>query len=215
MTFLSLRLNRRRQGIVLGVGALLLAVAGVWVLTLLPIADPLPPSLQSWRTVGSYFDNPPAWPGKPWTTKDGFGVDRQVLEAAAGPSHCGLDSLTFLNIGWPLGTSSTTADQNRLYIRDPNGKVSIPGLIGTWARNPSLPADARDTGYRYGALKLYLSPSDEDTYAYLIAPADSERCPRASLSWGAPEDVRSSCTRPKRHSYRVVTFRSAPGRILS
>ena len=84
-------------------------------------------------------------------------MDTQVLEAAAGPSHCGWDSATFLNIGWPLGTSATTAAQSRLYIRDPNGILVGQSLTGALARNPSLPADARDTGYRYGALKLYLA----------------------------------------------------------
>jgi hypothetical protein len=54
-----------------------------------------------------------------------------------------------------------------------------PYITGTWARNPTIPADAKDTGYRYGALKLYLAPSDEDSYLYLVAPADSERWPRS------------------------------------
>jgi hypothetical protein len=179
MTSPSPRRTRLRYFISWAGGALLLLAAGFWVVTLLPIADPLPPQLQGWRTVGSYFDHPPAWPGKSWTTKDGFGVDTQVLEAAAGPSHCGWDSVTFLNIGWPLGTSAITAAQSRLYVRDPNGILGGQSLTGAWARNPSLPADARDTGYRYGALKLYLAPSNEDANAYLIAPADSERWPRS------------------------------------
>ena len=84
-----------------------------------------------------------------------------------------------LNIGWPLGTRSTSATQDRQYVRDPSHILPTSGLIGSWAKNPTLPADASDTGYRYGALKLYLAPSDEDSYAYLVAPADSERWPRS------------------------------------
>jgi hypothetical protein len=160
----------------LGVG--LTAGVGLWLVTLLPIADPLPQSLQGWRTVGSYFDRPPAWPGKPWT-KDGRTVGWAELESSAGPAHCGWDSLTLMGVGWPLGTVSTTSAQERQYVRDPGGTLKTPNLLGTWARNPTLPADARDTGYRYGALKLYLAPSDQDTYAYLVAPADSERWPRS------------------------------------
>jgi hypothetical protein len=156
------------------VGVALLVAIGFWVVALLPIAEPLPPQLQGWRTVGSYFDRPPAWPGKPWI-KDGRTVAWAELAASAGPSHCGWDSLTFLNLGWPLGTRSTTAAQDRQYIRDPNRTLRSPYLLGTWARKPTLPADASDTGYRYGALKLYLAPSDEESYAYLVAPADSER----------------------------------------
>jgi hypothetical protein len=158
--------------------AVLLAGVGLWVVTPLPIADPLPPQLQGWRTVGSYFDRPPAWPGKSWT-QAGRAVDAAVLEASAGPSHCGWDSATFLNIGWPLGTRSTSAAQDRLYIRDPSRTLPTTYLLGSWARNPILPADASDTGYRYGALKLYLAPSDQDSYAYLVAPRDSERWPRS------------------------------------
>ena len=147
-------------------------------MTLLPIADPLPPQLQGWRTVGSYFDKPPAYPGKLWT-KDGRWIDSAELVAAAGPAHCGWESITMLNIGWPLGTHSTSAAQDRQYVRDPSRTLQASGLMGSWARNPTLPADALDTGYLYGALKLYLAPSDEDRYAYLVAPADTERWPRS------------------------------------
>jgi hypothetical protein len=84
-----------------------------------------------------------------------------------------------LNIGWPLGTLSTSADQDRQYVRDPGSTLPTSNLVGTWARNPTLPADAGDTGYRYGALKLYLAVSDENSYAYLVSPTDSERWPRS------------------------------------
>lgn len=42
-----------------------------------------------------------------------------------------------------------------------------------------MPSDTVDTGYRYGAIKLYFAPSDQDRFAYLIAPDDSERWPRS------------------------------------
>jgi hypothetical protein len=170
--------RRFRLSITWIVGAALLGGAGLWLLTLLPIADPLPQQLQGWRTVGSYFDRPPAYPGKPWT-KDGRSVDSAELDAGAGPSHCGWDSVTMLNVGWPLGTRSSSADQDRQYVRDPSRTLRTSSLMGTWTRNPTLPADASDTGYRYGALKLYLAASDENSYAYLLAPADSERWPRS------------------------------------
>jgi hypothetical protein len=160
------------------VAAALVAGIGFWLVVLSPIADPLPPQLQGWRTVGRYFDRPPAWPGKTWTIA-GRSVDSAELEASAGPSHCGWDSATFLSMGWPLGTRSTSAAQDREYIRDPGRTVQIPYLNGFWALNPALPADAKDTGYRYGALKLYLAPSDRDSYVYLVAPADRERWPRS------------------------------------
>jgi hypothetical protein len=170
--------QRLRTVVLVALGAIVIASAGLWLVTLLPIADPLPQQLQGWRTVGSYFDRPPAWPGKPWI-KEGHTIATAELEASSGPSHCGWDSATLMNIGWPLGTSSITAAQDRQYIRDPGRTMPANGLLGAWLRNPILPADAHDTGYRYGALKLYLAPSDQNIYAYLVAPADSERWPRS------------------------------------
>ncbi len=174
MTPLSPR--QTRAGVLI-VGVVVVVGVGLWVATLLPIADPLPAQLQGWRTVGSYFDRPPAYPGKPWTIGD-RSVDSTVLEAIAGPSHCGWDSVTLLFIGWPIGIAATNGSQGRQYVRDLHGALQGP-IHGTWARNPEIPSDARDTGYRYGAVKLYLASSDEDVYAYLIAPADSERWPRS------------------------------------
>lgn len=151
---------------------------GLWFATFLPVADPLPSPLQGWRTVGSYFDHPAGWPGKPWS-KDGRTVAWSELEASGGPAHCGWDTITMLNIGWPLGTSSISSAEDRQYLRDPSHAITTPWLLGSWAKNPKLPSDAGDTGYRYGAVKLYLAPSDQDAYAYLLAPADSERWPRS------------------------------------
>lgn len=162
---------------IVGVAAAL-AVAGWWADPLLPAADVLPTSLLGWRTVGSYFDRPAAWPGKAWT-RDGRKVGWEELEASAGPSHCDWAAETFLTIGWPVGTRASTAEHARQYIRDPYRKVIGASLSGTWRRNPEVPSDAKDTGYRYGTVKLYLAPSDSDRYLYLIAPADSERWPRS------------------------------------
>jgi hypothetical protein len=160
------------------VGILLLLGVGWWSLTLLPVADPLPPALQGWRTVGSYFDHPPVWPGKPWT-KAGRSIASEELEASAGPTHCSWDSATFLNVGWPLGTLAVDAGQGRQFIRDPRRTILGATLVGTWQHNPVLPPDATDTGYRYGSIKLYFAYTDHDYYAYLVAPADSERWPRS------------------------------------
>ena len=135
------------------------------------------------RTVGSYFDRPLPWPGGPWLI-DGRRVGSAEMTASAGPSHCGWSSATFLTMGWPPGTGTLSAAHSRQFIRDPAGQVPHDSLLGTWARNPILPADAEDTGFRYGAIKLYFAPSDQDRYAYLIAPDDSERWPRSDPQTG-------------------------------
>ena len=172
-----MRVTMRPKG-ALVVAAVLLLGLGWALASWLPIADPLPPSLRGWRTVGSYFDHPAAWPGKPWT-KGGRTIGWAELEASAGPSHCGWDSSTFLGVGWPLGTISADAGQDRQFIRDPARTLRGASLLGAWEHSPVLPADAKDTGYRYGAIKLYLAYSDQDYFAYLVAPADSERWPRS------------------------------------
>jgi hypothetical protein len=169
-------MNRAR--IVWVAAAALIVVFAIWVVTLSPLADSLPVQLQGWRTVGSYFDRPPDYPGKRWSN-EGRAVSSEELMAAAGPAHCSWGSITMMYIGWPLGTRSTNAAEARQYIRDPGHTLQPQVLKGTWARDPSMPADASDTGYRYGAVRLFLAPSDDDTYAYLVAPADSERWPRS------------------------------------
>jgi hypothetical protein len=138
----------------------------------------LPAELSQWRTVGSYFDEPPDWPGYAWE-RNGATVGWQELSTAAGPSHCEWDSMTMLYMGWPPGTRADSAAGARQYTRDPLASLPTPYLQGTWMRNPPAPSDLADTGYRFGVLKLYLAPSDQDRYVYVIAPADSERWPRS------------------------------------
>ena len=104
---------------------------------------------------------PPAWPGKLWSYA-GRNVDSDVLAAADGASLCEWNSATFLTIGWPLGTHATSTSQSRQYLRDPARVVHSTLLRGSWLKNPSIPQDAKDTGYTYGALKLVLAASDED-----------------------------------------------------
>jgi hypothetical protein len=159
------------------IAAGVLVILGVWWFAGSAI-DRLPGQMQQWRTVGSFFDRPPAWPGYAWE-RNGSTVGWEQIATAAGPAHCDMQSLTMLNLGWPPGTRATTAASARQYIRDPARSLYSPYLRGAWERNPSKPADLSDTGFRYGVLKLYLAPSDQDRYVYLIAPADSERWPRS------------------------------------
>lgn len=127
-------------------------------------------------SVGTAFDPPPTYPGYQWT-RHGRPVSPLELSTTAGPDHCGWQSATFLSIGWPVGTVSTTAAQARIYIRDPNGVVS-PSYRQQLATHATLPRDARSTGYSYGSIQLYLSPSDQDKVIYVLGPGGVERWPR-------------------------------------
>jgi len=51
---------------VIAVVACVLVIFGVWWLSGESWLDRLPSQAQQWRTVGSYFDRPPAWPGYTW-----------------------------------------------------------------------------------------------------------------------------------------------------
>jgi hypothetical protein len=163
---------------VIAVTAGVLVIVGLWWFVRGPSFDFLPLEAQQWRTVGSFFDRPPSWPGYAWE-RNGATVGTRELATAAGPQHCQMQSITMLTLGWPPGTRSHTAAEARQYIRDPRGALHLTDLRGTWMRNPPTPSDLTDSGYRYGVLKLFFAPSDQDRYVYLIAPADSERWPRS------------------------------------
>jgi hypothetical protein len=128
-------------------------------------------------TVAATFASPPQWPGHAGK-RDGHEVPASEIVAAAGPLHCGWQSATFLTVGWPLGTQVQTADHARQYIRDPNGVVgqTLHAHLGYHA---SLPADAKATGYWYGPVQLFVSPSDADRAVYLVAGQSAERWPRS------------------------------------
>ena len=129
-------------------------------------------------SVAVAFDETPAYPGYSWT-RDGRAVGERELVTIAGPAHCGWETATLLFIGWPPGTVSPDASQSHQYIRDPRGVIR-----GTYQdlldRDVKLPADARATGYRLGAIELYLSPTDEDRWIYVAAPSSVERWPRSN-----------------------------------
>jgi hypothetical protein len=133
-------------------------------------------------SVAVAFDNPPAYPGYEWT-RNGQAVPAAELEASAGPNHCDWQSATILTIGWPLGTSAQNAGHSRAYLRDPKGVMG-----GTYkerlVKNAQLPATAKPTGYKLGAIELYLSPLDQDEAVYLVTPSGTERWPRADPFFG-------------------------------
>lgn len=126
-------------------------------------------------TVAEVFASPLPYPGYPWT-HDGKELPSSEIVAAAGPAHCGWQSATFLTFGWPLGTRPQTAAGARQFIRDPNHVLprSLPLDL-----HSTLPADARPTGYLYGPVDLYLSPSDQDQSDYLVFGSAVEQWSRS------------------------------------
>lgn len=128
-------------------------------------------------TLGAFFDATPAYPGYVWN-RNGHPVTPEELGTIAGPAHCGWRSATLLSIGWPVGTMSTSSAEARQYIRDPHG-VMRSTLRDRLDLHATLPVDARSTGYTYGPIQIYLSPTDEDQTIYVVGPSATERWPRS------------------------------------
>lgn len=126
-----------------------------------------------------YFERPPEYPGYQWTRDGRPAVRSYELGTSAGPAHCGWESATFLNIGWPVGTISRSAVEARQFIRDPNGSVSPRNLRHRLDLDAKLPGDATPTGYRFNELEIYFSPSDQDRAVYVVGPSRVERWPRS------------------------------------
>jgi len=162
--------RRLRLLVIAGVVAIGLAAA-IWQLNVLEVRARSP-----FATISSAFDTPPAYPGYRWS-RDGRVVGEFELTTIAGPSHCGWQSATMLFIGWPPGTIAPTSEQSRFYIRDPQG-VFGASYRDRLMRKVTLPGNARSSGYRLGAMELYLSPDDQDEAIYVVTPSGAERWPR-------------------------------------
>jgi hypothetical protein len=152
------------------------APAVVLVALVLACGSAGPGAAHGVETVAGVFGAPAPYPGRAWT-RDGVEVPPSEIVAAAGPEHCGWQSATFLTLGWPLGTRPQTAAGARQYVRDPRHVLGsrLPAL----ELDATLPADASPTGYAYGAVWLYLAPSDQDQAVYMVLGDNVERWPRS------------------------------------
>jgi hypothetical protein len=164
----------RQHALALGLAALVVLslVLVAWRLDLFAIRSGTPLS-----SVAAAFDVPPSYPGYSWT-RDGSTVSQFELVTSAGPDHCGWESATYLTIGWPPGTVSSSAAGAHLYIRDPHAVVDVSYRDGL-VLHAILPPDARPTGHRHGSIAIYVSPSDQDRAIYVVGADGAERWPRS------------------------------------
>jgi len=130
----------------------------------------------SWAVVGLRSCDPSEFdPSVPltysitvWTDASNARVSTTLILSGPGPEHCGWQSATFLQVG------------KVTYVRDPEG------LAGLWSKprfDPAatLPAGARDSGYRSGGAALWAVAGGD---AYLISGGLVERWPRLDPSVG-------------------------------
>ena len=135
------------------------------------------PSSQT-GDLGVYFDKPPDFPGYPWTYR-GQPVDTtHGMNTIAASGHCGWQTATLLHLPWPLGTNPVSGADVQQYVRDPRRVIPQYRLHGTLDLHATLPVDAAATGYRYQAIELYISPSNQDA-VYVVGPTAVERWPRS------------------------------------
>jgi hypothetical protein len=112
---------------------------------------------------------------------NGKAVPSTVIDMGGGAAHCGMERMTLLFLGWPLGD----ARDDREYFRDPShwfspyqagpGHTFDSSLLDLHAK---LPSDTKATGYTSGPVELYLSATDENRVAYLVGLGTVERWPR-------------------------------------
>lgn len=123
------------------------------------------------RSLAQRYDEPPAWPGDPWT-KDGTEVSRDELVLAAGAEHCDWEDSAFI-AGEAL--EAPRDERGLLWVRDPRGVLDHDPRAQAEFRSPAaLPADAEWTGYVQDGVELWAAPSDKADYVYLVNRGDRQ-----------------------------------------
>jgi hypothetical protein len=110
----------------------------------------------------------------PWFDAQGHQVSPGLIQVELGPKrHCGLQSVAFMTLGWPLG--SRIEGDFRSFLRDPKGLL-LEFAKGKLETDAELPTGATSTGYHHGEWELWIIPSD-DRSVYLVSSDRVERWP--------------------------------------
>ncbi|MET9504449.1 hypothetical protein ABZY42_22475 [Streptomyces sp. NPDC006622] len=104
-----------------------------------------------------------------WTDARGRRQPVARIHSSRGPEHCDWQSARFLTLG--------RGERARTYVRDPDGVLGTDLLTAPYAPDAALPADAHDTGYRYGDGQLWMT--DDRMTAYVRTPDAVEAWPSA------------------------------------
>ncbi|MFF3201233.1 hypothetical protein [Streptomyces sp. NPDC002962] len=104
-----------------------------------------------------------------WTDRHGGRVATTTLSSYPGAEHCGWQTAHFLGMG--------RGADHRQYVRDPDGVIEEELLTSPYDGDAAVPADAHDTGYRYGDWRLWLA--DDASTAYVRTSDGVEAWPLA------------------------------------
>ncbi|MFF1439131.1 hypothetical protein [Streptomyces sp. NPDC058295] len=104
-----------------------------------------------------------------WTDRHGERVATTTLSSYPGAEHCDWQTAHFLGTG--------RGENHRQYVRDPDGVIDEDLLTSPYDGDAAMPADAHDTGYRYGDWRLWLT--DDASTAYVRTSDGVEAWPLA------------------------------------
>ncbi|MEV0739419.1 hypothetical protein AB0I51_26540 [Streptomyces sp. NPDC050549] len=102
-----------------------------------------------------------------WTDTHGKRVPTTVVSSSVGAAHCDWQKAHFLQTG--------KGAKGRLYARDPDKVLPAGMLTAPYDGDVSMPATARDTGYRYQDWELWLAA--DASKAYVRTPDGVEAWP--------------------------------------
>ncbi|MET9831032.1 hypothetical protein ABZ078_17390 [Streptomyces sp. NPDC006385] len=91
-----------------------------------------------------------------WTDEHGRRVPTTEISGSVGSAHCGWEKVHFLALG--------EYRDRRMYARDPDGVLEPGMLTAAYDGDVPMPADARDTGYRLGDRRLWLTGGRSTAY---------------------------------------------------
>jgi hypothetical protein len=109
-----------------------------------------------------------------WTDRNGRRVPITRISSSAGAEHCDWQKAHFLETG--------EGRNRRLYARDPDGVLGDEMLEAPYRGDVTMPADAKDTGYRLREWQLWLT--DDKNTAYVRTSAGVEAWPQVKKGMG-------------------------------
>jgi hypothetical protein len=152
-------------------------IAGLLLLASCVSSDRPPPPLPDaiGQTVGAWLDSE----DKPLPRGQPF-----VMDVWQGLTHCGWGRLVFLVIAWPLGTEVPggfmSDPHTRMFVRlSTTGDLPASYFATTFDGRATLPANARDTGYRRNGWHLWVVDAAIDRAVWLVHDETVERWPAA------------------------------------
>ncbi|MER5881725.1 MULTISPECIES: hypothetical protein [unclassified Streptomyces] len=138
------------------------------------------PRRPGWGPETSASCDPSEWPAsytrskgyEIWVDRTGHRVPTTKVISSPGAEHCDWQSAHFLDLG--------SGPNSRMYVRDPEGLFGAELLNGTYDADARMPADARDTGYRYRDWSLWFAADRSTAY---VRTSDGVEAWPAAADW--------------------------------